>query len=133
VETGSESQLRISQVRRLHPRAQRTLQPEGALPGCWASTGIRCEVAESFPPIAAVSQEFVSVLSNNMTMARRQCLECGGELVMAFHPNDGPRLGPGAENRRPSSTWRCSTCGNAFTAEQLRAGRRASARIVEQA
>lgn len=64
----------------------------------------------------------------NVTMVIRHCLDCGGELVMAFHPTENGRLDPGAANAK----WRCSTCGHAFTAEQLRANKRASSKLAEQ-
>jgi hypothetical protein len=66
-------------------------------------------------------------------MGKRQCLGCGGELVMAFHPSDVGRLDPGTGMMtKATAKWRCSTCGQAFTAEQLRADKRATAKIVEQ-
>jgi len=64
----------------------------------------------------------------NLTMEKRQCIQCGGELVMAFRPSENSRHGPGAP--RPNATWRCSTCGQAFTAEQLRADKRDSSKAV---
>jgi len=64
-------------------------------------------------------------------MAKRQCLECGGELVMAFRPSENSGLGTGSL-MRPNAKWRCSTCGHSFTAEQLRADKRANAKVVEQ-
>jgi ribosomal protein S27AE len=71
-----------------------------------------------------------NLCENKVTMAKRQCLECGGELVMAFRPSENS--GPGAGSlMRPNAKWRCSTCGHAFTAEQLRAEKRASAKMVE--
>ena len=71
--------------------------------------------------------------ANKMTMGIRQCLGCGGELVMAFRPSEIGRLIPGTEKVAKSTpTWRCSTCGQAFTSDQLRAGKRAALRPVEQ-
>ena len=68
---------------------------------------------------------------NNVTMEMRRCLECAGELVMAFRPSENDRLGPSAGNLvRPSAKWRCSTCGQAFTAAQLRADKRANLKAV---
>ena len=68
-----------------------------------------------------------------MTMRKRQCLECGGELVMAFRPSENGRLSPGSGNMvRPNAKWRCGTCGQAFSAEQLRADKRANSKLVDQ-
>jgi ribosomal protein S27AE len=81
-----------------------------------------------------VTTEGDPACGNNMTMGKRQCLECGGELVMAFHPSGIGRLSPGAEKLpRPNAKWRCSTCGQALTAEQLRADKRARSKVVDQA
>jgi hypothetical protein len=67
-------------------------------------------------------------------VGKRFCLGCGGELAMAFNPSENARLGAGVGIAGMStSKWRCSTCGQVFTAEQLRAGKRAIARAVEQA
>jgi hypothetical protein len=67
-------------------------------------------------------------------MAKRQCLECGGELVMAFRPSENGRIDPGSGNlAKQNAKWRCSTCGNAFTAEQLRADKRNGTKALEQA
>lgn len=59
-----------------------------------------------------------------MATGLRQCLECGGELVMVFRPSESGRGSPTAGTRTANSTWRCGTCGGAFTAEQLRAGKK---------
>jgi transposase-like protein len=59
-------------------------------------------------------------------MAKRQCLACGGELVMAFRPSEITRSSSGeAGPAKSNSKWRCSTCGQSFTAEELRADKRA--------
>jgi len=66
-------------------------------------------------------------------MAIRQCLQCGGELVLAFRPSEIGRPIPGtARVIKSNATWRCSTCGQAFTSDQLRSGKRATSRPVEQ-
>jgi DNA-directed RNA polymerase subunit RPC12/RpoP len=59
-------------------------------------------------------------------MQKRECSECGGELVLAVRPNqpqtttnDGPSLLTSA-----FTSWRCGTCGAAFTAAQLREDKR---------
>ncbi|MGA8776280.1 MAG: hypothetical protein WB536_17950, partial [Terriglobales bacterium] len=63
---------------------------------------------------------------------KRLCLGCGGELAMAFNPSENARATPGASNPgRATSKWRCSTCGQVFTADQLRQGRHADANVVE--
>ena len=54
-------------------------------------------------------------------MIQRQCPECDGELVLARRPDN--QHGSGIESR-PSTYWRCSTCGGEFTAEQLRENKR---------
>lgn len=64
-------------------------------------------------------------------MAKRICLECGGELVMAFRPSQSGHLGPG-NLIKPNANWRCSTCGHAFTAEQLRGDKRAGTKAIGQ-
>jgi hypothetical protein len=61
-------------------------------------------------------------------MEKRQCIGCGGELVMAFRPSENSRYDPGAA--KPNAKWRCSTCGQAFTAEQLRAYKRDRSKVV---
>jgi uncharacterized protein with PIN domain len=66
------------------------------------------------------------------TMQKRMCLGCGGELAMAFNPSENARGQSGAAGSgRSTSKWRCSTCGQVFTAEQLRAGKRASTNVVD--
>jgi hypothetical protein len=57
-------------------------------------------------------------------MEKRHCLECGGELVLAFRPalKGWPQPGAGTQ-AKSNRTWRCSTCGHEFTAEQLRRGK----------
>ena len=65
-------------------------------------------------------------------MEKRMCLGCGGELAMAFNPSENARGAVGAGGPgRSTSKWRCSTCGQVFTAEQLRAGKRAAANVVD--
>jgi DNA-directed RNA polymerase subunit RPC12/RpoP len=54
-------------------------------------------------------------------MGMRQYPECGGELVLAFRPSDLGRFKAGGASVVISNgEWRCSTCGQSFTAEQLR-------------
>jgi len=58
-------------------------------------------------------------------MQKRKCSDCGGELVLAVRasqsqgPNDVPGLASSA-----FTSWRCGTCGSAFTAAQLREDKR---------
>ena len=53
---------------------------------------------------------------------------------MAFRPSEVGRLNPGTGIlSKAIAKWRCSTCGQAFTAEQLRADKRAAAKVVGQA
>ena len=62
-------------------------------------------------------------------MSKRQCADCGGELMLAMR--SGQQIGP---SHRPGLVktvctywrpyWRCTTCGHAFTAEQVRQGER---------
>jgi transposase-like protein len=72
--------------------------------------------------------------SITITMEKRLCLGCGGELGMAFNPSENARLTRGTGNvGRSTAKWRCSTCGQVFTSEQLRASKRASPHVVGQA
>ena len=65
-------------------------------------------------------------------MEKRMCLGCGDELAMAFNPSENARgASPGGGAGKSTSKWRCSTCGQVFTAEQLRAGKRVGANVVE--
>src|ERR1700674_1179826 len=67
-------------------------------------------------------------------MAKRECSQCGGELVLAVRANqpqtnnDGPSLLTSA-----FTSWRCGTCGSAFTAAQLREDKRGRSKSVEPA
>jgi len=64
-------------------------------------------------------------------MRKRQCLECGSDLVMAFRPSESGRESPIAGSiAKPNAKWRCSTCGNSYTAEQLRAENRESSTFI---
>jgi ribosomal protein S27AE len=66
-------------------------------------------------------------------MAKRQCLQCGDELVMAFHPSENGPPSVGEENRAKSNAkWRCSTCGQVFTTAELRADQRPNPKVVAQ-
>lgn len=63
-------------------------------------------------------------------MIQRQCPECGNELVQARRPEN--QSGRGATTGS-SNYWRCSTCGCAFSAEQIRATKHPKAPLIEQA
>lgn len=67
------------------------------------------------------------------SMVKRECIECGGELVMAFRPSDSGRVNAVPGNpTRPNANWRCSTCGHSYSAEQLRVDKRANAKVAAQ-
>jgi hypothetical protein len=57
-------------------------------------------------------------------MQKRECSDCGGDLVLAVRGNQAPT------NQSPSlvtsaiTSWRWSTCGSAFSAAQLRLNKR---------
>lgn len=53
-------------------------------------------------------------------MPKRVCTECGGELVLAVRPNQPLTNG----ETSAFTSWRCGTCGCAFTAAQLREDKR---------
>ena len=54
-------------------------------------------------------------------MTPRQCPECGSELMLARRSDNQQRLRIVAI---APTYWRCSICGGAFTAEQLRESKR---------
>jgi len=80
-----------------------------------------------------VTSEYCHGRDNKLSMAKRQCLGCGGELVMVFRPsgNDGPGKDL-ASLARMNTNWRCGTCGQEFTAAALRADKREEAKVVKQ-
>lgn len=47
------------------------------------------------------------------------CPNCKGELSKVWHPNQASQVISIAEVR-----WNCSTCGEAFTSQQLRPAKR---------
>jgi transposase-like protein len=53
-------------------------------------------------------------------LAKRLCLQCGGELGLSFNPT---RINDANAARTPMTGWRCSTCGSTFSSEQLRAAK----------
>jgi DNA-directed RNA polymerase subunit RPC12/RpoP len=67
-------------------------------------------------------------------MQKRECSACGGELVLAMRGNQPP-TGNDAPNfvTTASTSWRCGTCGSAFTAAQLREGKRERSKSAQQA
>jgi transposase-like protein len=53
---------------------------------------------------------------------------------MAYRPSGIERIGMGVEGvAMPNAKWRCGTCGHSYTAEQLRAGKRANSKAIVQA
>lgn len=66
------------------------------------------------------------------SMVHRYCLECGGELVLAFQPAEKSWHSPGdATQAKSKRTWRCGTCGHEFDAEQLRGKVLKSAKVEQ--
>jgi CspA family cold shock protein len=53
-------------------------------------------------------------------VAKRLCLDCGGELGLSFNPS---RISDANAARMPMTGWRCSTCGSTFSSEQLRSAK----------
>jgi hypothetical protein len=111
-----------------------------------AATGIRERPRSISLPIKALPQFCVFPLNylgiphilphcdNNVGMAKRECIECRGELVLAFRSTESRRFSPVEGNLpRSNANWRCSTCGRSYSAEQLRVEKRASAKLATQA
>jgi hypothetical protein len=67
-------------------------------------------------------------------MQKRECSKCGGELVLAMRANQ-PQAGHSEPGLPVSSftTWRCGTCGGAFSAAQLRDDKRQRSRTAQHA
>jgi hypothetical protein len=67
-------------------------------------------------------------------MQKRECSKCGGELVLAMRANQS-QAGHGELGLPVSSftTWRCGTCGGAFSAAQLRDDKRERSRAAQHA
>ncbi|MGB8776168.1 MAG: hypothetical protein WCC78_18685 [Terriglobales bacterium] len=66
-------------------------------------------------------------------MQKRECSDCGGELVLAVRgsqalTNHAPTLMTNAV-----TSWRCGTCGSAFSAAQLREDKRGRAKAATRA
>jgi ribosomal protein S27AE len=67
-------------------------------------------------------------------MQKRECSECGGELVLAVRVNQPQTTGDAPSLITSAFTnWRCSTCGCSFTAAQLREGKRERSRAAQPA
>jgi len=72
-------------------------------------------------------------------MQKRECSECGGELVLAVRANQPIQPHTGVSNDGPSlvtsafTSWRCGTCGCAFTAAQLREDKRGRSKAAQPA
>jgi DNA-directed RNA polymerase subunit RPC12/RpoP len=66
------------------------------------------------------------------TMRKRECSECGGELVLAVRGNQ-LQAGqvPGLITSAITS-WRCGTCGAAFSAAQLRVDKRERTKVADR-
>ena len=83
---------------------------------CWAGVCDSCR------------DEFAGVFGNRQggrVVAKRQCSDCGGELVLAMRSNQPQPAGSEPSPQGSASTnWRCSTCGSVFTAAQLREDKR---------
>jgi ribosomal protein S27E len=68
---------------------------------------------------------------SNSNVAKRECSDCGGELVLAVRANQSqPSNGDSNQMGSASTNWRCSTCGSTFTAAQLREDKRERAKHV---
>src|ERR1700692_2527057 len=62
---------------------------------------------------------------SDSNVAKRECSDCGGELVLAVRANQSqPSNGELNQMGSASTNWRCSTCGSTFTAAQLRGDKR---------
>jgi len=58
-------------------------------------------------------------------MQKRKCSDCGGELVLAVRASQSQTGSDGPSPLTSAFTsWRCGTCGSAFTAAQLREDKR---------
>lgn len=68
---------------------------------------------------------------NNIDMSKRECLQCGGELVMSFRPSENAHFNLRVGSTKNNAKWRCGTCGQTFTAAQLRTVKKASLKVVE--
>ncbi|MGA3092531.1 MAG: hypothetical protein ABSD75_28350 [Terriglobales bacterium] len=65
-------------------------------------------------------------------MQQRKCSDCGGELVLAVRASQSQTGADGPGFVASSFTsWRCGTCGSAFTAAQLREDKRERAKTSE--
>jgi hypothetical protein len=62
-------------------------------------------------------------------MQKRECSDCGGELVLAVRGSQAQPI-PQVSSDAPAlvtsafTSWRCGTCGSTFTAAQLREDKR---------
>ena len=63
-------------------------------------------------------------------LPQRKCIECGGELALAFSPSElASPTGQSDAARKPVPHWRCGLCGCTFSTEQLRAHRQIKKRL----
>jgi len=66
-------------------------------------------------------------------MQKRECSDCGGELVLAVRANQSQTTNDGTSLVTSAFTsWRCGTCGSAFTAAQLREDKRGKSKAAER-
>ena len=66
-------------------------------------------------------------------MTERQCPECGGELGLAVRPSRLQDAAGTTSSTTLSTRWSCSTCGRAFTAQEVRQGNRERAKAHKPA
>ncbi len=57
-------------------------------------------------------------------MHKRECSLCGGELVLSVRGNQAPATNTPGLVTSAVTSWRCGTCGSAFSAAQLREDKR---------
>jgi uncharacterized Zn finger protein len=62
--------------------------------------------------------------SREARMMKRQCADCGGELVLAVNLVRQEASSDTGGSKSASTHWRCTTCGSVFTAARLRGYRR---------
>ena len=82
--------------------------------------------------LVTCEQQPLGTYVNDRTMAKRLCLQCGGELVRAFRSSESGSGSTMADQPITTGGWRCSTCGHCFSTEQLRAKTQANVKGVVQ-
>jgi ribosomal protein S27AE len=63
-------------------------------------------------------------------MHKRECSACGGELVLAVRGSQAPTNQAPTLMTNAVTSWRCGTCGSAFSAAQLREDKRDRAKAA---